>query len=261
MSPTVTTRSATQRTRRARRVTLLGAALAASSALVATTATAASAADTMPTEQELLSQCKTTADSCKFEATSLSRGFVGAKHQVGNTVYNCGGTVHRTWSWSETTGQSTNANISATLASALWEPISVSATATFGKTFDKSHTTTVSVDYTMEPYHKAWINRGTGYQIIQGDWELHFGKRYHGHYYWYDKNYESKIEDPEGGWESYNYVTMTDAEIKSHCNTTNPTGVKKNSLTRYIKGSTELNEKNGWNYARDRGPSYSSSSS
>ncbi|MFE7277810.1 hypothetical protein [Streptomyces sp. NPDC057623] len=257
MPPTVTKRS---RTRRVRRVSLFGAALAASSALVATTATFATAADTMPTEQELLSQCRTTADYCKFDAQSLDGGQVGKKHQVGATVYNCGGTVHRTWSWSETAGSSTNANISATLASALWEPISVSATAAFGKTFDRSHTTTVSVDYTMEPYHKAWVTRGTGYQTIEGDWELHFGKRYHGHYYWYDKGYQTKVEDPKGGWEAYNYVTMTDAEIQSHCNTTNPKGVKHNSVTRYLRG-VEKNESNGWVYVRDRGPSYTSSSS
>ncbi|MFJ9627362.1 hypothetical protein ACIRU8_06620 [Streptomyces sp. NPDC101175] len=254
------TPSATPRGHRVRRgAALLGAALTAASALVAASPATAGAADSVPTEQELLSQCGK-ADYCKFHTDSLTKGLVGEKHQVGGAAYNCGGTVHRTLTWSETTGATTNASITASLASALWEPISVSVSATLGKSVEEKHTTSVSVDYTMEPYTKFWITRGTGYQIIEGDWELHFGTKFHGHYYWYDNGYQTKVEDPDGGWEAYNYTPMTDAEVKSHCNTTSPKGRGKTTVTHYLRG-VEGNRNDQWEYVKNRGPAYVRASS
>ncbi|MEU6381802.1 hypothetical protein [Streptomyces sp. NPDC046909] len=260
MSHPVPSQPVSPRPHRVRRgAVLLGAALTAASALVAGIPTTAGAADSLPTEEELLSQCGR-ADYCQFHAQSLTGGLVGEKHQVGGAAYNCGGTVHRKLTWSETTSATTNASISSTVAAGLWQSISVSASATFGKTLEKSHTTKVTVDFNMEPYSKMTITRGTGYQIIEGDWELHFGKRFHGHYYWYDNGYQTKVEDPDNGWEAYNYGPMTDAEVKSHCNTTNTKGRTRTTVTHYLRG-LESNRNDQWDYVRDRGPAYVRSSS
>ncbi|MER5918195.1 hypothetical protein ABT124_50200 [Streptomyces sp. NPDC001982] len=224
----------------------------AAGVLLGTAATSASAA-TGPTEEQLLSQCAK-ADVCKFTATSLNQG-VGPEHNVGPRIVNCGGTVQRSWSWSETIGQTTNASISATVASALWEPINVSATATFGKTFEKSHTTSETINQTMIPFTMASTTRAAGMQIIMGDWELHFPNRFFGHYIWYDKGYQSKVEDPNGGFVALHYRTMANQEINQYCPGERPPLNRATfASTRYLKGGSHQNTSlTGWNFQRDRG--------
>ncbi|MET8983129.1 hypothetical protein ABZX85_46900 [Streptomyces sp. NPDC004539] len=258
--PQTDTPTPTSRTGRARRTAaVLGAALGVAGALLAATPVTANAADPLPSEEDLLSHCNT-ADYCKYTAKALDSA-IGPKHQVGNKVINCAGTVHRTWSWSETTSQTTNASISSTLASALWEPVSLAATASFGKSFEKSHTHTVTVDRTMEPFTMAYITRGTGYNIIYGDWELHFPNRFHGHYVWYDNGYQVKVENPDGGWEAYNYRPLSDAEVKQYCGNATPNGRGRTTLTQYLKGGSELNQRGGWVGGSRRGIAFGDSSS
>lgn len=133
----------------------------------------------------------------------------------------------------------------------------MSATATFGKTFEKSHTTSESISQTMTPFTVAWTTRAAGMQIIRGDWELHFPVRFFGHYIWYDKGYQSKIEDPNGGFVALHYRAMTDQEANQFCPGERPTPNRQPfSSTRYLQGDSSINTTiNGWGYARDRGVS------
>ncbi|WP_157968582.1 hypothetical protein [Streptomyces geranii] len=240
---------------RLHRTAFTTASLAAAGALLGATATSASA-DSGPTEEQLLSQCGV-ADYCKFTPTSLSQG-LGPEHQVGSKIVNCGGTVQRTWGWSETTSQTTNANISASLSSALWEPISVAASAAFGKTFSNTRTDSETYTQTMEPFTQAWTTRATGLQTITGDWELHFGYRFFGHYYWYDKGYQSKVENPDDGYIALHYNSMTDAEIRRHCPGAKPPARGKFSYLRIIRNSpNQVGRLTGWTYVRDRGIHFS----
>ncbi|MET8983215.1 hypothetical protein ABZX85_47365, partial [Streptomyces sp. NPDC004539] len=169
---------------RLRRATFTGMAVLAAGALLGVAATSASA-DTGPTDEQLLSQCRT-ADLCKFTPTRLDQGMVGPEHQVGPTVINCGGTVSRTWGWSETTGEQTQVNLSLSTTMQLLDILNGSASVAFGRTFEKSHTASETLTQKMEPFTQAWTTRATGLQVITGDWELHFPSRFFGHYYWYD---------------------------------------------------------------------------
>ncbi|MBZ3901466.1 hypothetical protein [Streptomyces griseiscabiei] len=225
---------------------------AAAAAVLIVTATSASA-ETVPTEQQLLSQCHK-ADYCKFTPSSLEEG-VGSEHQVGSTTFNCGAKVHRSWTYSETTSQSTNAQISLSLSESLLETASISITETLGRTFEKSHTWSETYDQDMAPFTKVWVTRGTGLQIAEGDWELHFPSRFFGHYYWYDKGYQIKVEDPDRGFVSLHYKTLTDQEINQHCPGERPAPNRTTfSSTRSLKGFGSQNASiTGWEHVRDRG--------
>lgn len=226
--------------------------LATAAALVALAPVTAHA-ETLPTDEQLLARCNQ-ADFCKFTARSLGQGFYGDEHTVGPTVNNCGGTVTRTWGWSETTGQQTSANVSASVASALWEPISVSVSATFGKTFERNSTVSDSYTQTLTPFTKAWVTRRTGAAVITGDWELHFGSRYFGHYIWYDKNYSSKVGNPSYDEINLHFRTMTPAEIRQHCPEAGSPNVTAFNAVRVVKAPQRNSRVLQWPGASQKGP-------
>ncbi|MFD4604603.1 hypothetical protein ACFWPQ_42140 [Streptomyces sp. NPDC058464] len=176
-------------------------------------------ADSSPSVSELLNACSW-ADLCQFHPQSYT-AYVGPKHQVGTTAYNCASQTnqHRI-DWSDTTGATNSVGVSISASVKFWEVYEASVTASYGHTWESSHTTTESDTVNIPSGYKGWIERGTSKQQATGWYEIHFGKRYYGHYYWYINNYKSSAfntDNPNGGYVNFKDAKMSSSERSAHC--------------------------------------------
>ena len=193
------------------------AALALGASLMA--APQASAADS-PTTKELLDACSW-ADLCEFHATDYWT-YTGPKHQVGSTAYNCASQTnqHRI-DWADTTGSTNTFGISISAEYKWFEVFTVGVSTTYSHSWEASHTDTESNTVNIPAGYKGWIERGTAKQQAKGWYEIHFGKRFYGHYIWYVNNYQSSgfnKDNPNTGYVNFKDAPMTSGERAAHCN-------------------------------------------
>jgi hypothetical protein len=169
-------------------------------------------ADSEPTARELLEKCNNGSDSCVFHPSSRKE-FGGRRQQVGRTVYNCS-TVNQleTISWSEYTGGSNSLGISITATAKFSEVYSVAVTATYNVSWEWGHTVTRSDGLTTPPWGVGKIFHAPSMQTVTGDYEIHFGKRFHGHYYWYVRNFSATTPMSNDGSVTFSTRGMTKDE-------------------------------------------------
>ncbi|MEU6255394.1 hypothetical protein [Streptomyces sp. NPDC047043] len=179
----------------------------------------ASAADS-PTTKELLDACSW-ADLCEFHATNYWT-YTGPNHQVGTTAYNCASQTnqHRI-DWSDTTGSTNTFGISISASYEFFKVFTVGVETSYSHSWEASHTDTESNTVNVPAGYKGWIERGTAKQQATGWYEIHFGKRYYGHYIWYVNNYQSSgfnSDSPNKGYVNFKDAKMTSGERSAHCN-------------------------------------------
>ncbi|GDY32874.1 hypothetical protein [Gandjariella thermophila] len=163
-----------------RRVSVLAATTVATMAAMAPTAQAADS----PTPQELLDRCGS-ADLCVFHPESRD-AFPGERRQVGNQVLNCSNVNQNEMvAWSDETGGSNSLGITISAEMKFAEVYSVSVSTTYQHTWNWSHTETRTDNMTVQPWHIGEVFHTPQMQRVRGTYELHFGKRFYGHYFWY----------------------------------------------------------------------------
>ncbi|MFE3851685.1 hypothetical protein ACFXPN_11125 [Streptomyces griseorubiginosus] len=194
----------------------VAAALALGASLMA--APQSYAADS-PTIKQLLQQCAG-ADVCKFHPQSYT-AYSGPAHQVGSTAYNC---THEnassTISWADTTATTNSVGVAITASAKFWEVYEASVEVSYGHSWTTSHTNIDSKGISIRPGYKGWLERGEAKQKATGWYELHFGKRYYGHYIWYVNNYQSSGWDashPGNAFVNLKDKAMTSGERSAHC--------------------------------------------
>ncbi|EKX68214.1 hypothetical protein Sipo8835_25710 [Streptomyces ipomoeae] len=172
-----------------------------------------------PTTKELLNACSW-ADLCEFHPQSYSE-YTGPRHQVGATAYNCGSqTNQKRIDWSDTTATTNSVGVAVTVGVKFWEVYEASVEVSYRHDWTTSHTDTESHTINIPSGSKGWIERGTSKQKAKGWYEIHFGKRYYGHYIWYVNNYESSgynSSNPRNGYVNFKDTKMTAAERGAHC--------------------------------------------
>lgn len=172
------------------------AALAMSASLVAVPA---ASADSNPSVADLLNACSW-ADLCQFHPTNYWT-YTGPEHQVGDVAYNCTGTVmdHQV-GFSDTTGSTNSVGVQISASVKFWTVYEASVTASYGHSWESSHTDNETNTVHIRPNYVGWLTRGTAKQHADGWYEIHFGSRQWGHYYWYINNYVSTGEDVDHWW-------------------------------------------------------------
>jgi hypothetical protein len=148
-------------------------------------------ADDTPTSLELLQRCNNGADYCVFHPSGDPQLFASDVHQIGTTLYNCGpGDATKTAAWSDSTGESNSLGVSLTTSAGVGlegvlTVFKVEREISYGHTWGTTDTTRRSTDVKVAAGQKAWLTRQAPMQRVGGTYELHFGSRFHGHYYWY----------------------------------------------------------------------------
>jgi hypothetical protein len=195
-----------------------------------TTAGAVSArAEDQPTVQELLEACDW-ADYCAFKPADFWQT-VSDEHQVGDSAWNCSSTDQALEiGWSETKGSSNSVGVAVTAEASFFETLSVAVETSYSYTWEISHTWGQNAVLSVPPNSVGWVTRGTPEVNTLGQYELHFGERYYGHYYWYVDDYVQTGPDTEGtGQLAYHNRDMTEQEVAAHCSSSDPSGVQLTS--------------------------------
>lgn len=177
-------------------------------------------ADDTPTTRQLLEACNTTSSFCKFHPQKIT-SYVGPNHLVASPTYNCGkGEGELAVGGEDTTGSSDSVGLAITATAGFASVYEVGFEVSYGHSWERSHTDTISRTKHIEPGEKAWIERGTAKQKVLGWYEIQFKKRYYGHFDWYVNNYEESGFDtshPGAGYINLKSAPMTAAEKKQHC--------------------------------------------
>ncbi|MCF1595183.1 hypothetical protein [Streptomyces muensis] len=172
-----------------------------------------------PSTRELLDACSW-ADLCEFHPQSY-REYTGPKHQVGSTAYNCGSQTnqHRI-DWSDTTASTNSVGVSVSAGAKFWQVFEAEVELSYSHTWTTSHTDTESNLINIPAGSKGWIERGNSKQEATGWYEIHFGKRYYGHYIWYVRNYKASGyngDNVRNGYVNFKDAKMTSTEYNQHC--------------------------------------------
>lgn len=168
-----------------RKFTVTALALTVAAGASVYTATLASAEDA-PTTLELLEQCNNGTDVCEFHPSGDPELFTTDAHQVGKTILNCGpGTAKQSVAWKEETGESNSVGVSIITSYKFFDVYKAELEISYGHKWGTSESTTQTTDVTVNAGEKGWLVRKTAMQRVSGTYELHFGSRYKGHYYWY----------------------------------------------------------------------------
>jgi len=162
---------------------IMVAALAMTAAIG--TATLARADDT-PTSLELLQQCNNGTDVCEFHPGAGPEIYASDLHQVGKTIFNCGpGAATQSVAWRDETGETNSIGVSSITSYKFMDVFKAEIEISYGHKWGTSEATTRTTDVKVDAGQKGWLMRATPMQRVSGQYELHFGSRFYGHYYWY----------------------------------------------------------------------------
>jgi len=163
-----------------------------------------------PSPAELLEQCENGIDYCEFHPSgeNVQRG----EYALAGTAENCAADPQtRNIAWSRTEGESNSLGMSISATAGVKGIFEATVQTTYGHEWSWSETSTNSVDQTVNPGKGVAIYVASDRSTVTGQWELHFGDRYEGHYYWYIDNAEISAPTFQTPWH-----TRTE-EIDAHC--------------------------------------------
>lgn len=195
---------------------LLAALVTAGSAVLSAPGTAL--AEDQPTIRELLDKCDNGTDSCVFHPDGAAEISMGESHQVGDLAFNCTPDSQTTTvGWSDTTGESNSVGVSLTAEYGFSLVFKMSITATYGHTWESSHTESELTAVNVRPGEVGWVTREAQMQHVSGTYELHFPDRFYGHYYWYVP-FDATGPMPDApSTKTQHTRAMTDQERADHC--------------------------------------------
>jgi hypothetical protein len=161
-------------------------------ALMMVTGAAASAvvvpsawADPTPTSIELLEECDRGADYCVFHVEGVAETFWATTDMVGQTANCTAESQDASVVWTKSTFSSNSITSSLKVivgaTKAFMNGFKIAYSREWTDTTTDSDTTKITIPsgYMGRVYHARQMER------IHGQYELHFGSRFHGHYYWY----------------------------------------------------------------------------
>lgn len=183
-----------------------------------TAAAVANAEEAAPSNEELLSDCNVRTDLCKYTMTS-TKDILGPQHQVSDAEYNCS-PDNQTYEkdWSSTNSSSVNIGLEIGGEVGFATVFKASFKVTTGYEWSTSKTVTDKAPISVRTGWVGWIERADSLTQATGNYELHYGSRKAGHYYWFVNGvtFTGPTKDAKG-----NLIAqarpMTDAEKSAYC--------------------------------------------
>lgn len=165
-----------------------------------------------PTSRELLEKCNNGTDSCVFHPAGAPSTFPGERKQVGRTDYNCSSVEQRySVAWSDTTQESNSVGVAFKIEAGFGEVFKATMETSYSHTWTSGQTKTETSWINVPPGEVGQIFHAPEMQRASGQYELHFGDRFHDHYVWYVP-FESTSAVDNDGTVTQSTRPMTDEE-------------------------------------------------
>ncbi|WP_406278500.1 hypothetical protein OHT93_37280 [Streptomyces sp. NBC_00191] len=177
-------------------------------------------AEDVPSPRELLEECEDGSDWCWFHPDGPPKEVKGESHQVGTSVFNCtDGPQTMNVSWSDTDTETNTVGVTMGAGVGFADVFTASLQVSYSHSWAHAHTESQTTAINVPAGKVGWINRQPTLLEVSGRYELHFGKRYYDHYYWY---LPFTATEPKGDAGSVTQRTrpMTPDEAKAHCGDT-----------------------------------------
>lgn len=143
-----------------------------------------------PTIRELLDKCKNGADYCTFHPSGSPNVYRGDYRLAGGAT-NCSWDKITRWvEWSASEHTTNSIGVEMSAEGGIGEVFKVSFKASYGREWGWSSTKTDKVQAEVSPRRAINVFSAPMKQTVRGTYELHFGYKYYGHYYWYVRNVE-----------------------------------------------------------------------
>lgn len=144
---------------------------------------AAAADEAPPTNQELMDRCEG-ADYCEFHPSG--ENIAQGDWALAGTAENCAADSQtRTIGWTRTEGETNSMGISMSATAGVKGIFEATVETSYGHTWSWEETNSNSIDQEVSPGKAVSIYVAPDRSTVTGEWELHFGDPYKGHYYWY----------------------------------------------------------------------------
>ena len=192
----------------------VGAFLAAG---VMASLTTVARADETPTSMELMDKCNNGTDLCEFHISGAARDYYGPSTVAGQTA-NCtdkdqsAGVV-----WEKTTTSTNSIGVSLKVS---WGPTDAFETGfkiAYQHEWTSSTTDRDTTTMTIPSGQMGRVYVAREMEDVSGQYEMHFGSRFYGHYYWY---LPMTVTSPKSGGQD-SVITksepMTDQDRSSYC--------------------------------------------
>ena len=142
--------------------------------------------DEPPTTRDLLAACGTKTDVCVFHPEGEEQLHDAERTVVVADVRNCS-TVdqNETRRWTNSHGESNSVGVEVKAEAKFAEVFSTSVTTKYGHEWKWEKSTTEESRLTVAPGKVGQLTQVAQARTVKGTYELHFGDRFHGHYYWY----------------------------------------------------------------------------
>lgn len=142
-------------------------------------------ADETPTSMELLEKCGNGTDVCEFHVSGAARTFFSPS-EVASQTANCTDkdqTASLTWEKTFTSSNSLGVSLKVS-----WGPtkaFEVGFKIAYQHEWTSSTTDRDITQITIPPGHMGRVYLAREMEEVSGQYEMHFGDRFYGHYYWY----------------------------------------------------------------------------
>lgn len=170
-----------------RKFTVLAAfALAVSAALIAVPGTASATHQGSPTVQELLRQCNDKkTDYCAFKPNGALQIFDGERMLAGSSTNCTKFNQTRVIRYEASTGTKNSWGVEMSVGTNLFNIFDVSIKGSYQREWSSQDTTADEIRQDVGPRSRVDIYVSKQKSRVSGTWEMHFGRPYYGHYYWY----------------------------------------------------------------------------
>ena len=179
-------------------------------------ASPALADDAPPTTRDLLAECGESTDYCEFHPEGEEQVHDAERTVVVADVRNCS-TVdqNETRRWTNSHGESNSVGVEVKAEMKFADVFTAGITTKYGHEWKWEKSTAEESRLTVAPGKVGQLTQVAQARTVKGTYELHFGDRYHGHYYWYVPFESTTVLDT--GAVEYSDRDMTEEE-KASCN-------------------------------------------
>ncbi|MFE6610910.1 hypothetical protein [Amycolatopsis sp. NPDC057786] len=167
------------------RATILAAlALAISASLTTLTGVASANHAGQPTRQQLMNKCAG-ADYCEFKPQGGMQVFGGPNMLAGSSTNCTNFNQTRVIRWESTSGTTNTFGVEISAGVTLGEIFELSIKSSFQREWSWTDTKADEIRQDVGKKSRVDIYAQKQQTRVDGQWEIHFGSRYYGHYYWF----------------------------------------------------------------------------
>lgn len=147
---------------------------------------APASADDQPTTRQLLEQCdQRKTDSCVFHPEGSPVVYTGTYKLAGSATNCTNDKMTRVIRWESSTSTTNSFGVTINAGAQLGKIFQAGVEASFQTQWSWSDTQADETQQEVSPHTAVQVMVAPMKTKIKGTYELHFGKRYYGHYYWY----------------------------------------------------------------------------